>query len=110
MNPNIENEDSFFSISIVSKITGLHAQTLRYYERAGMVEPSRSQGNVRLYSLADIERIKQMKNLIDELGVNLAGVEVIFKLIGQINDLQRKIEELEEEIMVLKNLNRFETE
>ncbi len=95
-------EESYFAISMVSKITGLHAQTLRYYERVGVIEPSRSKGNTRLYSLADIEKVKQIKTLIDDLGVNLAGVEVILRMLGNIMELQKQIEELEREIIRLR--------
>jgi MerR family transcriptional regulator/heat shock protein HspR len=96
------NNESFFAISMVSKITGLHVQTLRYYERAGLIEPSRSKGNIRLYSLSDIQRIKQVKTLIDELGVNLAGVEVILRMVERMKEMQRRIEELEGEVRRLE--------
>lgn len=98
MSQSRSKEESFFAISIVSRMTGLHSQTLRYYERAGVVEPSRSKGNVRLYSLSDVEKIKQVKTLIDELGVNLAGVEVILQMIERIKEMQMRIGELEEEV------------
>lgn len=88
-------EGSFFVISVVSRLTGLHTQTLRYYERAGIVAPSRSKGNIRLYSLTDVERIKQVKTLIDDLGVNLAGVEVILRMGERMRELQKEIEVLE---------------
>lgn len=91
-------EGSFFVISVVSRLTGLHTQTLRYYERAGIVAPSRSKGNIRLYSLNDIERIKQVKSLIDDLGLNLAGVEVILGMVERMKEMQRKIADLEAEV------------
>ena len=91
-------EGSFFVISVVAKLTGLHSQTLRYYERAGVVEPSRSKGNIRLYSLTDVEKIKQIKTLIDDLGVNLAGVEVILRMSEKMKEMQRQIAELEAEV------------
>ena len=59
---------------------GVHAQTLRYYERVGLIMPSRSRGRIRLYSRADLERVRQVQRLIDELGVNLAGAEVIIDM------------------------------
>ncbi|MBI2934241.1 MAG: MerR family transcriptional regulator [Chloroflexi bacterium] len=93
---------SFFVISVVSRLTGLHTQTLRYYERAGIVAPSRSKGNIRLYSLSDIERIKQIRALIEDLGVNLAGVEVILRMSERMKEMQRHIEELENEIIRLR--------
>ncbi|MBI4330865.1 MAG: helix-turn-helix transcriptional regulator [Chloroflexi bacterium] len=91
-------EGSFFVISVVSKLTGLHTQTLRYYERAGIVAPSRSKGNIRLYSLTDVERIKQVKTLIDDLGVNLAGVEVILRMSERMREMQKRMAELEAEV------------
>ena len=59
---------------------GVHAQTLRYYERVGLLIPSRSRGRIRLYSRADLERVRQVQRLIDDLGVNLAGAEVIIDI------------------------------
>lgn len=91
-------EGSFFVISVVSRLTGLHTQTLRYYERAGIVAPSRSKGNIRMYSLTDVEKIKQVKTLIDDLGVNLAGVEVILRMGERMRELQKEIEVLEAEV------------
>jgi MerR family transcriptional regulator/heat shock protein HspR len=72
--------EAVYTISIAARMVGVHAQTLRYYERAGMVKPARSQGQIRFYSPRDIERLRQIKTLIDELGVNLAGVDVILRL------------------------------
>jgi len=77
---------------------GVHAQTLRYYERAGLVEPSRSKGRVRLYSNQDIERLRQVRTLMNELGINLAGVEVILRLNRRIEALEKKLEDTEREI------------
>ena len=72
----------------------LSPKTLRYYERAGLIMPSRSRGRIRLYSRADVERIRQVQRLIDELGVNLAGAEIIINMSGRIRlysraDLER---------------------
>ncbi|MDP6099994.1 MAG: helix-turn-helix transcriptional regulator [Dehalococcoidia bacterium] len=72
--------DAVFTISVAARMVGVHAQTLRYYERGGLVKPARSQGQIRFYSPGDIERLRQIKTLIDELGVNLAGVDVILRL------------------------------
>ena len=81
---------------------GVHAQTLRYYERAGIIEPSRSQGNQRLYSDQDIEKLKQIKTLVDDLGINLAGVEIILRLTNKINKMEKQIQKLESELDRLK--------
>ena len=91
-----------YVISIAAKTIGVHAQTLRYYERLGIIEPSRSQGRVRLYSKRDIDRLRQIKTLMYELGVNLAGVEVILRLKEHITEMERQIEEMEQEIKRLR--------
>ena len=86
-----------FVISVAARLVGLHEQTLRYYERAGLVEPARSKGRIRLYSLHDLERVRQIRRLTDEMGVNLAGVEVIMRLTDRIRALEGRIDELEAE-------------
>jgi len=91
-----------YVISVAAKILGIQTHTLRYYERIGVVEPSRSRGNIRLYSEKDIEQLRHVKSLIDDLGVNLAGAEVILRMARQISELQNQIEELESEIEELK--------
>jgi MerR family transcriptional regulator/heat shock protein HspR len=84
-----------FVISVAARLVGVHEQTLRYYERAGLVEPARSKGRIRLYSLHDLERVRQIRRLTDDMGVNLAGVEVIMRLTDRIRELERRIEQLE---------------
>ncbi len=91
-----------YVISVAARMLGVHAQTLRYYERIGLIEPSRSQGRVRLYSVRDIERLRQVKTLINDLGVNLAGAEVILRLGERIAEMERQIEELELELKRLR--------
>lgn len=91
-----------YVISIAARMIGVHAQTLRYYERAGIIEPSRSQGNQRLYSERDIARLQQIKTLVDDLGINLAGVEIILRLTKRINEMENQIEELESQIEKLR--------
>ncbi|HSW59131.1 MAG TPA: MerR family transcriptional regulator [Dehalococcoidales bacterium] len=93
-----ENGDPRYVISVAAKILGIQTHTLRYYERIGIVEPSRSQGNIRLYSEKDLEQLRRVKSLIDELGVNLAGAEVILRMAQQIVILQNRVLELEEEL------------
>jgi MerR family transcriptional regulator/heat shock protein HspR len=84
-----------FVISVAARLVGVHEQTLRYYERAGLVEPARSKGRIRLYSLHDLERVRQIRRLTDDMGVNLAGVEVIMRLTDHIRQLEERIRELE---------------
>jgi MerR family transcriptional regulator/heat shock protein HspR len=71
----------------------MHEQTLRSYERIGLVVPSRSQGRIRLYSRRDIDRLRQIRRLMDDLGVNLAGVEVIMNLTSRIAELESEIQQ-----------------
>jgi MerR family transcriptional regulator, heat shock protein HspR len=96
-----ENEPRYV-ISIAAKILGIQTHTLRYYERIGIIEPSRSQGNIRLYSENDLEQLRHVKSLIEDLGVNLAGAEVIIRMAHQIAQLQQHIQEMEQEIKHLQ--------
>ncbi len=73
---------------------GVHAQTLRAYERQGLLTPSRTKGRIRLYSIDDIRRAQQIRRLIEDLGVNLAGVEVILQLTERIRELEGENQEL----------------
>ena len=98
-----EKQDPCYVISIAARMIGVHAQTLRYYERAGLVEPSRSGGNKRLYSNGDIEKLRQIKTLVDDLGVNLAGVEVILRMLDRMSEMEQRIEELEEVVKRLRD-------
>jgi len=92
-----ENEPRYV-ISIAARMLGIQTHTLRYYERIGIVEPSRSRGNIRLYSESDLEQLRRVKTLIEDLGVNLAGAEVILRMAQDITRLQHRIQELESEI------------
>lgn len=91
-----------FVISVAARMVGLHAQTLRYYERAGLVMPSRSGGRQRLYSMADVERLRRIKTFTDEMGVNLAGAEVALKLIDRIRELETEVAMLTAELERVK--------
>jgi len=81
----------FYMISIVSKAYGIHPQTLRLYEREGLLKPSRTEGNTRLYSDADLRQLEVILNLTRDLGVNLAGVEIVL-------NMRRKMEQMQEEV------------
>src|SRR5579859_5221141 len=91
-----------FVISVAARLVGVHEQTLRYYERAGLVEPARSKGRIRLYSLHDLERVRQIRRLTDEMGVNLAGVEVIMRLTDHIRRLEGRITDTQAEVQRLR--------
>lgn len=97
-----EQKQPRYIISIAAKILGIQTHTLRYYERIGIVEPSRSRGNIRLYSENDLEQLRRIKTLIEDLGVNLAGAEVILRMTQQIGELQNRIQKLEAEIKELR--------
>jgi len=93
-----EDSEPCYVISVAARMIGVHAQTLRYYERAGIIEPSRSAGNRRLYSTEDIDRLRRIKTLIDDLGVNLAGVEVIMRMGERMAEMENRMRRLEAEI------------
>ncbi|AII14940.1 heat shock transcriptional regulator, MerR family [Campylobacter iguaniorum] len=87
-------EEPVYLISVVAKVLSIHPQTLRQYEREGLVEPSRTGGKMRLYSQKDLDRIKMILRLTRDLGVNLAGVDVILRLKEQIDEYEALVEEL----------------
>ena len=87
-------DEPCFVISIAARMVGLHAQTLRYYERVGLIWPSRTVGRQRLYSPADIERLRRIKAFTDEMGMNLAGAEVALKLVERIEELENEVRRL----------------
>ena len=98
---NQSQDEPYFVISVAARIIGVHAQTLRYYERVGLVWPSRTGGRQRLYSMADIERLKRIKALTEDMGVNLAGAEVALKLMMRIEDLEQELKQLTEHVQLL---------
>lgn len=81
-----------YMISAVSELYKLHPQTLRLYERVGLLKPSRSQGNTRLYTDSDLERLEVILNLTRELGVNLAGIEIILNMRDKMAEMQTQME------------------
>ena len=91
----IDDCEPCYIISIAARIVNMHPQTLRYYERVGLLEPSRSRGKIRLYSQRDIERLQLIQRLVNDLGVNLAGVEVIMNLTERLADSERHLRDLQ---------------
>jgi MerR family transcriptional regulator/heat shock protein HspR len=85
-------------ISIAARMVGVPTYTLRYYERIGIIEPTRSQGNIRLYSDNDVALLRRVRTLMDDLGINLAGVSVILRMSQRIIELQHRIEEVESDL------------
>lgn len=97
-------DEPLYLISIVAKILSIHPQTLRQYEREGLVEPGRTGGKMRLYSKRDVDRIKMILRLTRDLGVNLAGVDIIFQLKDRIEEHERTIDELRAQIDKLSSV------
>jgi MerR family transcriptional regulator/heat shock protein HspR len=87
-----------YMISVAAELVGMHPQTLRIYEAKGLVNPQRTAGNTRLYSDADLERLRLINRLTTELGLNLAGVEHVIRLEEQLRRMQRTMERLEREL------------
>lgn len=85
-----ENE-GLYIISVAARLLEMHQQTLRKYERAGFIRPQRTGGNLRLYSVEDVERLRQIKYLVDVLGMNLDGVETMLTLTGRLRRLYRSL-------------------
>jgi len=92
-----ESEEPVYVISVAARMVNLHPQTLRTYEVMGLVKPARSSGNIRLYSASDIERLRQITRLVEELGVNLAGVEVILHMRQLMDQMRHEMEQMQRE-------------
>jgi MerR family transcriptional regulator, heat shock protein HspR len=90
-------DEPVFIISVAARLVEMHPQTLRKYEREGLIAPSRTVGNLRLYSDHDIERLRQVKYLVEEIGLNLAGVQLALGLTRQMSDLARLVSGLADE-------------
>ncbi|MBI3965576.1 MAG: helix-turn-helix transcriptional regulator [Chloroflexi bacterium] len=99
----VDDHEPCYVISVAAKLLNMHPQTLRYYERLGLIKPGRSDGRIRLYSQSDIDRLAQIRRLMTDLGVNLAGVEVIMHLTQRIRELERDNERLREALGASKN-------
>ena len=87
-----------YMISVAAELVGMHPQTLRMYEQKGLVQPQRTAGNTRLYSEADLERLRLVQRLTTQLGLNLAGVEAVLDLEDQLRRMQARMERLEREM------------
>jgi len=87
-----------YMISVAAELVGMHPQTLRMYEQKGLVRPQRTAGNTRLYSEADLERLRLIQRLTGELGLNLAGVEAVLGLEEQLHLMQARMKRLEREM------------
>jgi MerR family transcriptional regulator/heat shock protein HspR len=88
-----DKNEAVYMISIAAKLCEVHPQTLRMYERVGLIRPQRVSRKNRMYSDADIERLRRIQHLTHDMGVNLAGVDVILRLLEQMEDMRRQMEE-----------------
>src|SRR5215813_1771068 len=93
MQRNRKKNKAAYMISAVAESYGIHPQTLRLYEREGLLKPSRSEGNTRLYTQEDLERLELILSLTRDLGVNLAGVEVVMNMRQRMEEMQRELQE-----------------
>jgi MerR family transcriptional regulator/heat shock protein HspR len=93
-----EQERPRYMISVAAELVGMHPQTLRIYESKGLVRPKRTPGNTRLYSEADLERLRLVQRLTTELGLNLAGVETVIRLEDELGKARARLERLEREL------------
>ena len=83
-----------YMIGVVAQMVGVHPQTLRFYEKKGLLRPSRTEGRTRMYSAEDVEDLARLLRLTRDLGVNLAGVEIIIRMRRRMVDMQKQIEDL----------------
>ena len=93
-----EHERPRYMISVAAELVGMHPQTLRIYETKGLVRPRRTPGNTRLYSEADLDRLRLIQRLTTELGLNLAGVETVIRLEDELLQMRTRLERLEREM------------
>ena len=100
---NREEHEPRYVISVAAKMVGVQTHSLRYYEKLGIIRPQRSKGNIRLYSEIEISQLRRIKSLMEDLGVNLAGVEVVLRMSKHILELQQHAEALEREMERLRN-------
>jgi MerR family transcriptional regulator/heat shock protein HspR len=98
----VTSDRGVFMISVAAELAAMHPQTLRMYEARGLIEPKRSPKGTRLYSHEDVERLRRIQEMTVELGMNLAGVERVFELEGQLGTLTRKVALLERRALELK--------
>ena len=91
-----------YVISVAARMLDTQTHTLRYYEKVGIIEPRRSHGNIRLYSDKDIAVLQRVKALVDDMGINLPGVEVILRMMEHMSEMQKELEQAQQEIHKLR--------
>ena len=99
----IPGDEPCYVISVAARMVGMHAQSLRNYERIGLIRPGRSRGRVRLYSDADIQHVRNIQRLVQDLGVNLAGVEVIMNMRGRMQRMEQEMDLLRQELQTYRD-------
>ena len=99
------SDEPCYIISVAAKLVQMHPQTLRYYERLGLIKPARSDGKIRLYSVRDVDRLRQIHQYIDDLGVNLAGVEVILRMTERMAQAEEQMRQ--EQSAMLDEISRL---
>lgn len=98
MEKEIFDTEPRYVISVAARMLDMQTHTLRYYEKVGIIAPRRSSGNIRLYSDRDIALLQRVKALVDDMGVNLPGVEVILRMMQRMNEIQNELEQAHEEL------------
>ncbi len=102
MNREGRDTEPRYVISVAARMLDIQTHTLRYYERVGIIEPHRSRGNIRLYSDRDIALLQRVKSLVDDMGVNLPGVEVILRMMQRMVEMQEELEQAQKELKKLR--------
>jgi MerR family transcriptional regulator/heat shock protein HspR len=98
MNRDRYDNEPRYVISVAARMLNVQVYTLRYYEKVGIIEPHRSQGKIRLYSDQDIALLQRVKTLVNDMGVNLPGVEVILRMMQRVGELQNELEQAQEKL------------
>lgn len=102
MNRDRYDTEPRYVISVAARMLDIQTYTLRYYERVGVIEPYRSRGNIRLYSDRDIALLQRVKSMVDDMGINLPGVEVILRMMQRVGELQNELEQAQKELNKLR--------
>jgi MerR family transcriptional regulator/heat shock protein HspR len=108
--PPVDYDEPCYTISVVARIVGVHQQTLRIYEREGLVTPRRSVGNRRMYSHGDVDRLLRLKRWIDELGVNVAGAFAMARLSERIEALESELDQMRRELVAMRGMKALPPE
>ena len=100
------DDEPCYVISVAARMIQVHSQTQRYYEREGLLEPARSRGNIRLYSQRDIEKLRRIKTLTEDLGINLAAVQVVMRMMDRMAEMEKEIQQLTAQVTELRARKR----